>query len=310
MLQALHDITLEMGAEPQLPGLLKSIMDHAQSLLDADRGGGIYLVDSGKIAIRLAYGAGINRGREGAIVQIDQGVAGHVFRTAQPLVVEDYTHWEERVNLLVPDPPSTVMGVPLLLDGQVIGMLLLVANSHRRKFNQQDLQQAEMFAAQAAIAIRNAQLYQQAQQDITERKRAEIGLQRVNRLYATLSQINQMIVRHRQQDALFRAICQVAIDHGQFRMAWIGLVDEASQRINPVVFAGEEQGYLVDIHIVSLTSRWGTAPPAQRYVKAGASFRRISPNDPRMGRGAKRRCAATRSSAAVPLRQNSPSPAP
>ena len=71
----------------------------------------------------------------------------------------------------------------------------------------------------------------------------------LNRLYATISQINQTIVHARDTDDLFREICHVAIDHGQFRMAWIGILDAANGLVKPVVFAGEEQGYLKDLKI-------------------------------------------------------------
>ena len=40
--------------------------------------------------------------------------------------------------------------------------------------------------------------------DITERKRTEARIIRVNRLYATLSQINQTIIHTRQRDPLLR----------------------------------------------------------------------------------------------------------
>jgi PAS domain S-box-containing protein len=66
-------------------------------------------------------------------------------------------------------------------------------------------------------------------EDITDRKRAEARILRLNRLYATISQINQTIVHAHDIDDLFREICHVATDHGQFRMAWIGILDAATR---------------------------------------------------------------------------------
>ncbi|NTW59973.1 MAG: PAS domain S-box protein, partial [Nitrospirae bacterium] len=80
--------------------------------------------------------------------------------------------------------------------------------------------------------------------DITERKRAEERLGHITRLYALLSQINQAIVRTRDRDELFRAVCQVAVEFGGFKMAWTGLVDEATGIVRPVAHAGQEAGYL------------------------------------------------------------------
>jgi PAS domain S-box-containing protein len=177
MLMAIYRVALEIGVELRLPILLKNILEHVQSMLDADRGGGIYLYDAAENVIRLAHGSGVNQGREGITLHMNEGVAGRVFQTSQPVIVEDYAHWEGRTTVIIPDPPSTVMGVPLFQKGQVIGVLLLVADSHRRKFTDQDVKRVEMFAAQAAIAIQNARLFEMAQNEIYERKRAEDEMQ-------------------------------------------------------------------------------------------------------------------------------------
>ncbi|MBI5352425.1 MAG: PAS domain S-box protein [Chloroflexi bacterium] len=83
--------------------------------------------------------------------------------------------------------------------------------------------------------------------DITKRKEREHQILRLNRLYITISQINQTIVHERDRETLFRELCRVAIEHGQFRFAWIGMIGASDQMITPVEFAGEEQGYLANI---------------------------------------------------------------
>ncbi|MFT3894951.1 MAG: PAS domain S-box protein [Anaerolineales bacterium] len=180
MLLTLHQVALQVGSELRLPNLLANVLGEAQSLLNADRGGGVYLYDPDTQSLRLAHGTGINRGRDGITVQIGTGVAGHVYQTAQPFIVDDYTNWEGHATILVQDPPSTVMGVPLFAENKVIGVLTFIANSKFRKFKAMDVQQAEMFAAQVAIAIQNAQLYHQAQNEIIERTKAQDELHLLN----------------------------------------------------------------------------------------------------------------------------------
>lgn len=80
--------------------------------------------------------------------------------------------------------------------------------------------------------------------DITERKRAEAEINRANRLYAFISQINQMVVRERDRDTIFSEACRIAVEYGRFRMAWIGLVDGKEHTIKPVAWSGAEEGYL------------------------------------------------------------------
>jgi PAS domain S-box-containing protein len=175
-LQALHQVSLNIGSELKMPALLRNIMERAVALLDADRGGGIYMYDPDENVLRLVEGTGINADRVGFVLQANEGMAGQVFQRGNPLVVNDYTHWKGRATVLVSSPPSAVMGVPLLLDGQVIGVLGLIANSHRRTFAAEDVQLAELFAAQVGVTIKNARLYEQAQHEIAERRQAEAAL--------------------------------------------------------------------------------------------------------------------------------------
>lgn len=99
-----------------------------------------------------------------------------------------------------------------------------------------------------------------------ERRKAERNLQQVARLYAVLSQINQAIVRTKTSDELFKSVCQLAIDYGQFQMGWIGIYDEKKEQIVPYTFAGNEEGYLENIQIFPYDSTYGKGA-------AGAAFR-------------------------------------
>lgn len=88
--------------------------------------------------------------------------------------------------------------------------------------------------------------------DITERKRAERQVAQMKRLYATLSQVNQTIVRVKNQSDLFQSICDVAIHFGEFSLAWVGLLDEASGEIRPAAATGLDVAHwpfpIVNIH--------------------------------------------------------------
>ena len=74
--------------------------------------------------------------------------------------------------------------------------------------------------------------------DITDRIRAEKKVIQMKRLYATLSQVNQMIVRVKERDELFQTICDVAVQFGEIPLAWIGLIDETSGDVQPIASKG------------------------------------------------------------------------
>jgi diguanylate cyclase (GGDEF)-like protein/PAS domain S-box-containing protein len=81
-------------------------------------------------------------------------------------------------------------------------------------------------------------------EDITEQKRSELKIKRLNRVYAVLSGINSLIVRVQDRDLLFKEACEVAIEHGRFKMAWIGVVDRSAQKIVPIASAGAEPEFV------------------------------------------------------------------
>jgi diguanylate cyclase (GGDEF)-like protein/PAS domain S-box-containing protein len=80
-------------------------------------------------------------------------------------------------------------------------------------------------------------------EDISERKRSEEKIRRLNRVYAVLSQINSLIVRVRDREELFREACRICVEQGQFRMAWIGMLKGAPAQVEPAAWAGEVRGF-------------------------------------------------------------------
>lgn len=93
--------------------------------------------------------------------------------------------------------------------------------------------------------------------DITEIKQAEKKILHLNRMYLTLSHINQAIVKIKDKTSLFQEICNIIVKYGNFKMSWIGNIDYEKRIITPIVFAGEENGYLKIFHTQSLDGNAG-----------------------------------------------------
>jgi PAS domain S-box-containing protein len=67
-----------------------------------------------------------------------------------------------------------------------------------------------------------------------EKGKRSIELNRISRLNAFSNQVNHNIVRSEDEDMLFRNACNIAIEFGKFKMAWIGIFDKESQTISSV----------------------------------------------------------------------------
>ena len=81
----------------------------------------------------------------------------------------------------------------------------------------------------------------QVARDRTDRKDAEDRLKRLNRLYAMVTGISTAMVRVRDRADLYNRACETAVEHGEFEMAWIAVIDRDENRIVPVAWAGHDE---------------------------------------------------------------------
>ena len=122
------------------------------------------------------------------------------------------------------------------------------------------------------------------QAEISKRLLVEDNLRRLNRLFATLYEANQAIIRTSDQPTLFREICRIVIDHGGFRMAWIGLVDRESGLVHPAAASGTGTEYLDDLRISCLNEPDGCGPTGTAIREGHAIVCNDFMHDPRTAR--------------------------
>lgn len=103
--------------------------------------------------------------------------------------------------------------------------------------------------------------------DITRRFEAEKKIAKALRLYYFLSQVNQMLFRAHDEQSLFQQACHIAVSIGQFRMAWVGIIDTKRDRLLPVYHAGEEQQYLSKIKAITVKAAAGSRGPSGSAIR-------------------------------------------
>lgn len=116
--------------------------------------------------------------------------------------------------------------------------------------------------------------------DVTERKAAVLRIERLNRMYATLSQSNQAILHGPDRQTIFEKICRVIVEQGGLRMAWIGLVDHESKRVKPVAYFGSESRYLERLEISIEDIPLGRGPSGRAVRENCPVVCRDTANDP------------------------------
>jgi signal transduction histidine kinase len=147
----------------QLEALLRTLIENATNLCQADEGF-VYLRDGDDYVMRVNHGG--QAGRDGfQPLQLDMGsLVGRIALLARPVAIDDvladpdYTFKDAQQR----QGHRSLLGVPLLRDGEPIGVISLWRHAVR-PFGEPDQRLVSTFADQAVIAIANASLFQQLQ---------------------------------------------------------------------------------------------------------------------------------------------------
>ncbi len=97
--------------------------------------------------------------------------------------------------------------------------------------------------------------------DITERKRYEYEATNTGRAFATLSEVNRLLVGATNELEFLSALCQAIVEQSGYRMAWVGYLEhDEAKTFRIVAKDGVEEGYLEDAHIVWSDTERGRGP--------------------------------------------------
>lgn len=101
--------------------------------------------------------------------------------------------------------------------------------------------------------------------DITDRRAAEQRADFFNRLSAVSSSVSEAILRVHTVPDLYQIVCDAMVDRGGLRMAWIGVKDEETQDLRPLVSQGDSEGYLGCISVSVLPDERGLGPSGRAF---------------------------------------------
>lgn len=196
-LALLNRASRALAASLELDAVLATILEEVRRILEVV-GSTIWLLDPGTddLIARLATGP---RSIHGWRLKLGQGLAGWTALRGETLIVPDtrdddrhFTGVDQETGLAL----RSILTTPLRVKDKVIGVLQLVDTAVNR-FSAADQALVEPLAATAAIAIENAQLYEQARQDAETRS---ILLREVNhRVKNNLTAIIGMLYAERHR---------------------------------------------------------------------------------------------------------------
>jgi two-component system, NarL family, sensor histidine kinase DevS len=163
-LRVLVETGIAINSELSLDGVLKRIVEAAALVTDA-RYAALGVIDRAGTGLERFVTHGMTEELEKEIGELPHGggILGVLIRDAHNLRLHDLSEHPRSVGFPAHHPPMhTFLGVPILLRGVAYGNLYLTEKDGGGDFTDEDEDLVSLLAAQAAVAVENARLYESA----------------------------------------------------------------------------------------------------------------------------------------------------
>jgi putative nucleotidyltransferase with HDIG domain len=278
---ALYETSKELAAQRDLQGLLQTIIRSTDRLLNPTTVA-IALYSPQQRDLELVAGHG-SLLPVGARVPLGRGLLGYVALSREPLIVNDYRAWEHRLPELAAEDIAAGAAAPMLYGGELVGVLVISQNaappptgSAAREFTEGEVRLLELFAAQAAGVVHNAQLLEEA----------EARAQQLALLYDAGLTLNRTLDPRTQLEFLFQIATRAlhaeraeywrydgASEEARFELG-VGLAGEVLDALDHLAFAkGEARGLVGLVAQTRLPIYLGDVATDPRYMPVDPEVR-------------------------------------
>jgi signal transduction histidine kinase len=163
-IRALIDAGIGLTSELSLDAVLQKIVEAAADLTGA-RYAALGVIDRERRGLERFLTTGVDEITHAAIGELPRGrgILGVLIEDAEPLRLRSIADHPRSVGFPPNHPPMhTFLGVPVMLRGVAYGNLYLTEKEGGEEFTEADEELVQLLAAQAAVAIENARLYESA----------------------------------------------------------------------------------------------------------------------------------------------------
>jgi signal transduction histidine kinase len=175
-LESLIDMGRSLASTFDRDEQLELVVTIAQQVIGAEDAV-IHLFDQEREEVLAVAGSGLPQGVLGSCPyrEVMDGLCGWMARTREATIVADLTN-DDRIGLGhecvgLHRIGTAAAGAPIILDGEVVGSLVVVS-AQGSEFNEMDLSLVRMTAAQTAVGLHNAELYERVSRSRDEAHRA------------------------------------------------------------------------------------------------------------------------------------------
>lgn len=165
-LERIIEISRVLNSRLELKPLLQDIISAAAELTDTTESS-VLLVDSKSGDLFFEAAIGIKKYEVERVAVPKESIAGWIVENNMSLVIDDVTkepRWSQKVDEAADFVTRSILGVPLCVKDKVIGAIEVLNKRDEQPFSEDDLSTLTTIAAQAAVAIEKARLFQQSDQ--------------------------------------------------------------------------------------------------------------------------------------------------
>lgn len=167
-------------AHLSLDKLLAELIDRVREAMDVDTVVILLIEEDNHLVAWAAKGLELDLKIR---VPMGAGFAGRVAEQKEPMVIDDAEQAEFYTPFLREHGVKSLLGVPLLIEGRVVGVIH-VGRMHRRPFTEDDTRLLELVAFRVALAIDNARLFEEER---AARREAEAASRAKDEFLTTIS---------------------------------------------------------------------------------------------------------------------------
>ena len=230
-LRSLLDAIVAVTGELSLDAVLQRLVEVAVELTGA-RYGALGVIDRSGSQLERFLTTGIDAETHAAIGDLPRGrgILGVLIRDATPLRLHDLNEDPRSVGFPPNHPPMrSFLGVPVMLRRVAYGNLYLTEKEGGEDFTDEDQELVTLLAAQAAVAIENARLYESA----TQWSRQLESLIEVGNALATETDLDRLLdlVARRLRELLDARLVTVLLPAGDDELRFAAVAGEGSEQL-------------------------------------------------------------------------------
>lgn len=231
--QALYNVSRLLGSSLDLQEVLDQVMDAIIHLTAGERGFLMLRDDDGGLSVKVARGLD-QKALGNDDFKYSRTIANQVLDSGKAVLTtnaQEDPRFNNQVSI-IGQAIRSIMATPLRARGKVIGVVYVDNRMMAGLFNDDDLAALDAFAGQAAVALDNARLFSQTDDQLAARVEELQQLRRIDR------QLNETLDANKTMQITLEWACRLS----QSEQGHIGLIEGDPPHVRAVQHYGDLHG--------------------------------------------------------------------